>query len=145
MFQRQLLSYLTSKRRKVEQAEQAWRTRERAVYLICTTGLLLDNDITSNTSTSSHTYDSKRLGWRIQRSERFCKEWMEKEEEALIWERKNNVAKKGERKVTTENKKHTTPGIRWSSPTQLLVWPSLAYLWESGRDPEFSSGYGRMC
>ena len=44
-----------------------------------------------------------------------------------------------------KKKKHTTPGIRWSSPTQLLVWPSLAYLWESGRDPEFSSGYGRMC
>ncbi|KAK2037848.1 hypothetical protein LZ31DRAFT_157103 [Colletotrichum somersetense] len=40
--------------------------------------------------------------------------------------------------------KHTTPGIRWSSPTQLLIRPSLAYLWESGRDPEFSSGYGRM-
>ncbi|KAK1486450.1 hypothetical protein CTAM01_12175, partial [Colletotrichum tamarilloi] len=40
--------------------------------------------------------------------------------------------------------KHTTPGIRWSSPTQLLIRPSLAYLWESGRDPEFSNGYGRM-
>ena len=40
---------------------------------------------------------------------------------------------------------HTTPGIRWSSATQLLVGPSLACLWESGRDPEFSSGYGRMC
>ncbi|KAK2053920.1 hypothetical protein LY76DRAFT_666176, partial [Colletotrichum caudatum] len=44
-----------------------------------------------------------------------------------------------------KTKKHTTPGIRWSSPTQLLIRPSLAYLWESGRDPEFSSGYGRMC
>ncbi|KAK2023011.1 hypothetical protein LX32DRAFT_628846 [Colletotrichum zoysiae] len=43
-----------------------------------------------------------------------------------------------------ENEKHTTPGIRWSSPTQLLIRPSLAYLWESGRDPEFSNGYGRM-
>ncbi|KAK0378900.1 hypothetical protein CLIM01_03737 [Colletotrichum limetticola] len=41
-------------------------------------------------------------------------------------------------------KRHTTPGIRWSSPTQLLIRPSLAYLWESGRDPEFSNGYGRM-
>ena len=39
---------------------------------------------------------------------------------------------------------HTTPGIRWWSPTQLLVWRSLACLWESGRDPEFSSSYGRM-
>ncbi|KAK1719714.1 hypothetical protein BDP67DRAFT_131108 [Colletotrichum lupini] len=41
-------------------------------------------------------------------------------------------------------KKHTTPGMRWSSPTQLLIRPSLACLWESGRDPEFSNGYGRM-
>ena len=49
------------------------------------------------------------------------------------------------RKEGKRQKRHTTPGIRWSSPTQLLVWPSLAYLWESGRDPEFSSGYGRMC
>ncbi|KAK0639241.1 hypothetical protein B0T16DRAFT_422714 [Cercophora newfieldiana] len=39
---------------------------------------------------------------------------------------------------------NTTPGIRWSSPTQLLIRPSLVYRWESGRDPEFSSGYGRM-
>ncbi|KAK1991332.1 hypothetical protein LX36DRAFT_590708 [Colletotrichum falcatum] len=44
-----------------------------------------------------------------------------------------------------QKQKHTTPRIRWSSPTQLLVWPSPAYLWESGRDPEFSGGYGRMC
>ncbi|KAK0630386.1 hypothetical protein B0T17DRAFT_219707 [Bombardia bombarda] len=44
----------------------------------------------------------------------------------------------------SKTKKHTTPGIRWSSPTQLLVWPSLAYLGQSGRDAEFSSGYGRM-
>ena len=35
-------------------------------------------------------------------------------------------------------------GIRWSSPTQLLVWPSLVYRWESGRDPEFPSGDSRM-
>ena len=48
------------------------------------------------------------------------------------------------KKVERTAKRHTTPGIRWSSPTQLLVWPSLACLWESGRDPEFSSGYGRM-
>ena len=61
---------------------------------------------------------------------------------------RNDNKKKGKKRKKKENereKKHTTPGIRWSSPTQLLVWPSLAYLWESGRDPEFSSGYGRMC
>ena len=57
--------------------------------------------------------------------------------------REANAAKKKKKKEF--RKEHTTPGIRWSSPTQLLVWPSLAYLWESGRDPEFSSGYGRMC
>ena len=43
-----------------------------------------------------------------------------------------------------EKKKHTTPGIRWSSPTQLLVRRLVAYLWESGRDPEFSTICGRM-
>ena len=58
---------------------------------------------------------------------------------------KQSPVKKKEVRCEKERKKHTTPGIRWSSPTQLLVWPSLAYLWESGRDPEFSSGYGRMC
>jgi hypothetical protein len=41
-------------------------------------------------------------------------------------------------------KKHTAPGIRWSSPTQLLVWRLVTYLWESGRDPEFYTIYGRM-
>ncbi|KAI0458189.1 hypothetical protein F5B21DRAFT_461740, partial [Xylaria acuta] len=40
-------------------------------------------------------------------------------------------------------KKRTTPGIRWSSPTQLLIWRSLAYLGQSRRDAEFSRGYGR--
>ncbi|UQC90960.1 uncharacterized protein CLUP02_16492 [Colletotrichum lupini] len=49
------------------------------------------------------------------------------------------------RKNRSKRQKHTTPGIRWSSPTQLLIRPSLAYLWESGRDPEFSNRYGRMC
>ena len=46
--------------------------------------------------------------------------------------------------VDRHKKVHTTPGIPRSSPTRVLVWLSLAYLWESGRDPEFSSGYGRM-
>ena len=43
-----------------------------------------------------------------------------------------------------QTKEHTTPGIRWSSPTQLLIRRYLAYLGESGRDPEFSRCYGRM-
>ena len=41
------------------------------------------------------------------------------------------------------NTKRTTPGIRWSSPTQLLVQLSAACLGQSGRDAEFSAGYGR--
>jgi hypothetical protein len=48
------------------------------------------------------------------------------------------------RRRKREKKKHTTPGIRWSSPTQLLVWRSLTYLRQSGRDAELSSTYGRM-
>jgi hypothetical protein len=51
---------------------------------------------------------------------------------------------KDTKNINLKNIQHTTLGIRWSSPTQLLIQPSLAYLWESGRDPEFSSGYGRM-
>jgi hypothetical protein len=42
-------------------------------------------------------------------------------------------------------KKHTTVGIRWSSPTQLLIHRFGAYVWQSGRDAQFSPIYGRMC
>ena len=44
-----------------------------------------------------------------------------------------------------QKQKHTTVGIRWWSPTQLLVYRSEAYIWQSGRDAQFSSVYGRMC
>ncbi|KAK4098381.1 hypothetical protein N658DRAFT_221691, partial [Parathielavia hyrcaniae] len=44
---------------------------------------------------------------------------------------------------TRRRKKRTTPGIRWSSPIQLLIQLSAVYLGESGRDPEFSTAYGR--
>ena len=40
--------------------------------------------------------------------------------------------------------KHTTPRIPRSSPTLVLIRRFPAYLWESGRDPEFSGSYGRM-
>ena len=43
-----------------------------------------------------------------------------------------------------ERKKHTTAGVRWWSPTQLLICRSVACLWGSRRDPEFSTTYGRM-
>ena len=41
-------------------------------------------------------------------------------------------------------KKHTTAGIRWWSPTQLLICRSEACVWQSGRDAQFPSVYGRM-
>jgi hypothetical protein len=43
-----------------------------------------------------------------------------------------------------DKQKHTTVGIRWSSPTQLLIHRSGAYVWQSGRDAQFSPVYGRM-
>ena len=44
-----------------------------------------------------------------------------------------------------QKQKHTTVGIRWWSPTQLLIHRSEACVWQSGRDAQFSSVYGRMC
>lgn len=44
-----------------------------------------------------------------------------------------------------EPQKHTTGGIpRWS-PTLVLVARFSAYVWQSGRDAQFSLTYGRMC
>jgi hypothetical protein len=43
-----------------------------------------------------------------------------------------------------EIQKHTTGGIpRWS-PTLVLVARFSAYVWQSGRDAQFSLTYGRM-
>jgi hypothetical protein len=43
-----------------------------------------------------------------------------------------------------KNQKHTTGGIpRWS-PTLVLVVRFSAYVWQSGRDAQFSLTYGRM-
>jgi hypothetical protein len=51
-------------------------------------------------------------------------------------------------KIVREDKngqKHTTGGIpRWS-PTLVLVARFSAYVWQSGRDAQFSLTYGRMC
>jgi hypothetical protein len=47
--------------------------------------------------------------------------------------------------VKWQKEKHTTPRIRWSSPTQLLIQHLSVYRTESGRDPELSDSYGRMC
>ena len=48
------------------------------------------------------------------------------------------------KKKSQQIKKHTTAGIRWSSPTQLLICPTVAYVRQIGRDAQFSTGYGRM-
>jgi hypothetical protein len=49
------------------------------------------------------------------------------------------------RRVKDKKQKHTTGGIpRWS-PTLVLVARFSAYVWQSGRDAQFSLTYGRMC
>jgi hypothetical protein len=47
--------------------------------------------------------------------------------------------------IMQDEQKHTTGGIpRWS-PTLVLVARFSAYVWQSGRDAQFSLTYGRMC
>ena len=55
----------------------------------------------------------------------------------------SKISKKS--KKNKKEQKHTTVGIRWWSPTQLLIYRSEACVWQSGRDAQFSSVYGRMC
>jgi hypothetical protein len=51
---------------------------------------------------------------------------------------------KRNRARTPKRQKHTTGGIpRWS-PTLVLVARFSAYVWQSGRDAQFSLTYGRM-
>ena len=68
--------------------------------------------------------------------------------QSIFRQRKRRSANKGvskrDKKRKQTKKKHTTVGIRWWSPTQLLVYRSKAYVWQSGRDAQFSSVYGRM-
>ena len=54
------------------------------------------------------------------------------------------IKKKFNRPLDEKSKKHTTMGIRWWSPTQLLIHRSEAYVWQSGRDAQLSSVCGRM-
>ena len=51
---------------------------------------------------------------------------------------------RGEWEEHPKKQKHTAEGIRWSSPTQLLIFQSTAYVWQSGRDAQFSGVCGRM-
>ena len=46
--------------------------------------------------------------------------------------------------MSMRQKRHTTAGIRWWSPTQLLISRSKACVWQSGRDAQLSLVYGRM-
>ena len=50
----------------------------------------------------------------------------------------------GQENPKQNNKLHTTVGIRWWSPTQLLIYRFEAYVWQSERDAQFSSICGRM-
>jgi hypothetical protein len=43
------------------------------------------------------------------------------------------------------NAKHTAAGIPTWSPTVVLICRSTAYVWQSGRDAQFSADCGRMC
>ena len=61
----------------------------------------------------------------------------------FVGTRANEFKKKKGLKNTC--KKHTTIGIRWWSPTQLLIDRSTAYVWQSGRDAQLFVVYGRMC
>ena len=47
-------------------------------------------------------------------------------------------------KFKKKSRTHTAASIRWSSPTQLLISRSEAYLWLIEREAEFSTVYGRM-
>jgi hypothetical protein len=48
---------------------------------------------------------------------------------------------KGKKKGT----KRTAAGIPTWSPTVVLICRSTAYVWQSGRDAQFSADYGRTC
>jgi hypothetical protein len=59
-------------------------------------------------------------------------------------ENRSNHRPRVSKHKTEEMQKHTTGGIpRWS-PTLVLVARFSAYVWQSGRDAQFSLTYGRM-
>jgi hypothetical protein len=47
--------------------------------------------------------------------------------------------------VGAKDAKHTAAGIPTWSPTVVLICRSTAYVWQSGRDAQFSADCGRMC
>jgi hypothetical protein len=46
--------------------------------------------------------------------------------------------------IAKKNTKHTAAGIPTWSPTVVLICRSTAYVWQSGRDAQFSADCGRM-
>ena len=47
--------------------------------------------------------------------------------------------------MAKQNAKHTAAGIPTWSPTVVLICRSTAYVWQSGRDAQFSADCGRTC
>jgi hypothetical protein len=47
--------------------------------------------------------------------------------------------------IDKKDAKHTAAGIPTWSPTVVLICRSTAYVWQSGRDAQFSADCGRMC
>jgi hypothetical protein len=65
----------------------------------------------------------------------------------MSWQNHHASGRSKKRRDSRQQKsqKHTTCGIpRWS-PTLVLVARFNAYVWQSGRDAQFSLTYGRMC
>jgi hypothetical protein len=50
-----------------------------------------------------------------------------------------------ERKQSVRDAKRTAAGIPTWSPTVVLICRSTAYVWQSGRDAQFSADCGRTC
>ena len=46
--------------------------------------------------------------------------------------------------LAKDDTKHTAAGIPTWSPTVVLICRSTAYVWQSGRDAQFSADCGRM-
>jgi hypothetical protein len=65
----------------------------------------------------------------------------------LLFERSETDAVLGSslQQRVKQNAKHTAAGIPTWSPTVVLICRSTAYVWQSGRDAQFSADCGRMC
>ena len=59
----------------------------------------------------------------------------------------SNLLIENSRKISGKKPKakHTAAGIPTWSPTVVLICRSTAYVWQSGRDAQFSADSGRMC